>query len=333
MKISVVMTTYNGEMYLPTQLQSIANQVRLPDELLVFDDVSSDGTREITRKSTSSLPFAVRLFANQTRLGPVKNYEHALAHCDADVIVLCDQDDSWHPEKLVRIEETFSTCPRVGLLFSDAELMDEHGTSLNGRLWEYTFQKNHQREIRSGKAFERLAQHQVVTGATMAFRGCFKEMVLPIPTHIPLLHDGWMALIISAMADVAMLAEPLIAYRVHPKQHSGITPHTQKVSNTTVGHISPLAIRSRYYADEIEKLRTALERLAAIRLTTATPALQEKLGERIAHLEGLVSHFGVRAGLPEARWSRKQIVLKELLAFRYHRYSRGFSSVVKDLTI
>ena len=333
MKIAVVMTTYNGEMYLRTQLQSITDQLRLPDELIVCDDASSDGTREITRAFTASLPFTVRLYANQTRLGAIKNYEQALTYSNADLIVLCDQDDSWHPEKLVRIEKTFSANPKVGLLFSDADLMDEQGTSLNGRLWQYTFKKNHQTEVKKGKAFERLVQHQVVTGATMAFRGCFKEMVLPIPTHLPLLHDGWIALIISAVADVEMLQEPLITYRVHSKQHCGITPRTQTESTTGLQNISPLAMRSRYYAGEIEKLRSAHERLTAIRGASVARALQDKLDQRIAHVEALVSHFAVRAGLPEERWRRKQIVLEELLAFRYHRYSKGFISALKDLTI
>ena len=332
MKIAVVMTTYNGEMYLPTQLQSIADQLRLPDELIVCDDASSDGSREITRAFTASLPFPVHLFANDTTLGAIKNYEQGLAHCNADIIVLCDQDDSWRVEKLLRIEKTFSASPNVGVLFSDADLMDEQGNSIDGRLWQYTFKKNHQREVKNGKAFERLVQHHIVTGATMAFRGCFKEMVLPIPTHIPLLHDGWIALIISAMAEVAMLEEPSITYRVHAKQHSGITPRTQSESDTSLQNISPLAMRSRYYAREIEKLHAAHERLTTIRRATSALPLQEKLDQRIAHLEALVSHFQVRAGLPEEKWRRKQ-VLEELLAFRYHRYSKGFISALKDLTI
>jgi glycosyltransferase involved in cell wall biosynthesis len=335
MKISVVMTTYNGARYLHTQLQSIANQLRLPDELIVCDDASSDTTTEITRSFTASLPFVVRLYANQTRLGAVKNYEQALGHCnaDADVIVLCDQDDFWRPDKLVRIEKTFSASPNVGLLFSDAELIDEQGTSLNQRLWQYTFKKNHKRQVRSGKAFEILLQHHIVTGATMAFRGRFKEMVLPIPGHIPLLHDGWIALIISAIADVAMLEEPLIAYRLHPQQHSGIKRSTQAESNASLKNISPLGMRSRYYTGEIEKLCSVQERLTGMLRAMNDPQLQEKSEQRIAYVEALLSHFRVRAGLPEERWRRKEIVLKELLAFRYHRYSKGFMSVLRDLTI
>ena len=333
MKISVVMTTYNGARYLHTQLQSIVNQLRLPDELIVCDDASSDATTEITRSFTASLPFVVRLYANQARRGAVKNYEQALGHCNADVIVLCDQDDFWRSDKLARIEKTFSASPNVGLLFSDAELIDEQGTSLNQRLWQYTFTKNHKRQVRSGKAFEILLQHHIVTGATMAFRGHFKETVLPIPGHIPLLHDGWIALIISAIADVAMLEEPLIAYRLHPQQHSGIKRSLKTGSNISLNNISPLGMRSRYYAGEIEKLCSVHERLTGMLRAMDDPELQEKSEQRIAYVEALLSHFRIRAGLPEERWRRIEIVLKELLAFRYHRYSKGFMSALRDLTI
>ena len=333
MKISVVMTTYNGAKYLHTQLQSIANQLRLPDELIVCDDASSDATTEITRSFTAALPSVVRLYANQARLGAVKNYEQALGYCNADIIVLCDQDDVWRPDKLVRIEKTFSASPNVGLLFSDAELIDEQGTSLNQRLWHHTFKRNHKRQVRSGKTFEILLQHQIVTGATMAFRGRFKEMVLPIPGQIPLLHDGWIALIISAIADVAMLEEPLISYRLHPQQHSGIKPSLQTGSNTSRKDISPLEMRSRYYTGEIEKLCSVHERLTGMLRALDDPELQKKSEQRIAYVEAVLSHFRVRAGLPEEKWRRIEIVLRELLAFRYHRYSRGFMSVLRDLTL
>ena len=47
MKTSVVMSTYNGKRYIRAQLDSIRNQTRKPDEVLIFDDGSSDDTYEI----------------------------------------------------------------------------------------------------------------------------------------------------------------------------------------------------------------------------------------------------------------------------------------------
>ena len=50
MKISVVMATYNGERFLREQLDSIRNQTRQADELIICDDGSTDGTVELVRK-------------------------------------------------------------------------------------------------------------------------------------------------------------------------------------------------------------------------------------------------------------------------------------------
>ena len=48
--ISVVMTTYNGEKYIVEQLDSIRNQTRVPDEVIIYDDCSSDLTTTLIKK-------------------------------------------------------------------------------------------------------------------------------------------------------------------------------------------------------------------------------------------------------------------------------------------
>lgn len=49
MKTSVVLSTYNGEQYIIEQLESIKNQTRIPDEVLIYDDCSTDQTVELVR--------------------------------------------------------------------------------------------------------------------------------------------------------------------------------------------------------------------------------------------------------------------------------------------
>ena len=48
--ISVAMATYNGEKYIEEQLDSILNQSKPVDEIIIFDDNSTDGTLEIIRR-------------------------------------------------------------------------------------------------------------------------------------------------------------------------------------------------------------------------------------------------------------------------------------------
>lgn len=46
-RISIAMTTYNGEKYIREQLDSLYSQTRIPDEVIVCDDLSSDETVKI----------------------------------------------------------------------------------------------------------------------------------------------------------------------------------------------------------------------------------------------------------------------------------------------
>ena len=126
MKFSVAMCTYNGAAYLEEQLDSIARQIRLPDELVVCDDNSSDESLRILRSFAARSAFPVRLHSNESNLGSTKNFEKAICLCSGDVIALADQDDVWHPEKLAILEREFSSTPDVGLVFTDAEIVDEN---------------------------------------------------------------------------------------------------------------------------------------------------------------------------------------------------------------
>ena len=93
--ISVAMCTYNGGKYLREQLISIAKQARLPDELIVCDDVSNDATLQILNEFQKMAPFPIRIHRNGVRLGVTKNFEQAIALCNGDIIALSDQDDVW----------------------------------------------------------------------------------------------------------------------------------------------------------------------------------------------------------------------------------------------
>ena len=103
-KISVAMATCEGGRHLEAQLQSIAAQQRLPDELVVCDDASSDDTIEIARRFAERAPFPVRIETTEIRLGITANFERAVSLCAADVILLADQDDVWLPEKIALLE-------------------------------------------------------------------------------------------------------------------------------------------------------------------------------------------------------------------------------------
>ena len=62
--ISIVLCTFNGARYLPAQLASYLNQDRLPDELVIGDDGSTDETESLIQEFARTAPFPVRFHRN-----------------------------------------------------------------------------------------------------------------------------------------------------------------------------------------------------------------------------------------------------------------------------
>ena len=323
MKISVAMCTYNGAAFLPAQLESITAQSRKPDEIVVCDDGSTDQTKTLLENfaKTSSIP--VSLTFNQQNLGSIRNFEQAIRLCSGDVIVLSDQDDVWHTDKLEKIEQAFNTTPTAGLVFSDAEIVDENLEPLNRRMWdEVGFDAHKKNLLRQGRALEVLITGWTVTGATMAFRSEFMRLSLPIPERIAMIHDGWIALTIAAVAGVVPIEEPLIKYRQHAQQQIGAPGQAQKA----VDQAGPVqALRRRNSSADLHKILTTLEE----RLLTQGNSYDTR--KALLFAADYSFHLNVRANLPQNRLNRVPSILRELLTRRYHEYANGFKSAAKDL--
>jgi glycosyltransferase involved in cell wall biosynthesis len=202
-RLSIAMCTYNGARYLEQQLQRIAIQTRPADQLVVCDDGSDDGSADIIRRFAGEVACPVRLRSNEKRLGWTKNFEQAIGLCEGEIIVLADQDDLWHPTKLARREAVFVSCPRVGAVISDAEIVDENLHPMGYRLWDsLNFSPYERRQAARGMFVEVLLKRNVATGATLAFGAELREQVLPIPSEwVHDAHDAWITLLIAAVAD------------------------------------------------------------------------------------------------------------------------------------
>ncbi len=122
--ISIVMTVYNGERYLEAQLQSLARQTLLPDELLIGDDGSTDGTETMIRQMAGKLPFPVHYVKNEIRLGYAENFRQTAGRARGDLLFFCDQDDVWKRNKLERMVSVMEAYPKISVLVSSFWLTD-----------------------------------------------------------------------------------------------------------------------------------------------------------------------------------------------------------------
>lgn len=319
MTISVAMCTYNGAAYLREQLDSIAAQTRLPDELVACDDCSMDATMTVLEEFARYAPFPVHLHRNEATLGSTRNFDRAIGLCRGDLIALSDQDDVWQPEKLRRLEAPFAD-PDVGLVFSDADVVDEALRPLGMRLWDTYFPPPLQRRMAAGQAFEVEMGDNVVTGATMAFRADLRALALPIPGDIYMLHDGWIALVAATVSRLVFLPDPLILYRRHPNQQVGIG------NAAVIEHRKQNPVLPRlHYLNHLRQIETIHARLTAYGGTGVRDLTRD-----FEQLRAQAAHIRARLALPAVRRRRAPFVLKELATGRYHRYSNGFRSAVRD---
>lgn len=338
MQLSVAMCTYNGALYVQEQLNSIASQTRLPDELVICDDCSGDGTRKIVEAFKSEAPFPVRMYVNQRNIGSSKNFEKAIGLCEGEVIALSDQDDVWNPDKLKRLETAFSTSPDAGLIFTDAEVVDENLRAAGYKLWQCVFNRRCQNLFQKGKALELLLQRNVITGATMAFRSKLRGLILPIPvTQDPsMIHDGWIAMVIASVADISFINEPLIMYRQHRHQQLGVAlPSRSYLAKFEIAESPACALDklANYYGAKMELICQLRERIVEAGGNFDVRKSIEAIETRIGYLQKQIDHIHSRAqaNRSQRRLSRVPFVLKELLMFRYLRYSNGVFSAAKDL--
>ena len=317
------MCTYNGARFLDQQLASLVSQHRLPDEVVVCDDCSTDETHTLLSDFAATAPFPVNLRQNKTRLGSTKNFEQAIALCQGDVIALCDQDDEWLPDKLASTIDVFETRPEVALVFCDAELIDESGTALGERLWEsINFDAGMKAKIKGSRAYEVLDRRVLITGMTMAFRATFKELILPFPENGPLIHDGWIALIISHTADIDFVDRPLARYRQHRSQQLG-APVLKPETKLTATRVIESARRGTTWDEQLRKVHIVRSRMGA-RGNSYTFRGHE-------NLDNLLAHFEIRESATKKTLVTLPYLFRELVTGRYHKYSNGLGSLLKDL--
>lgn len=316
-RISVAMGTCNGERWLAAQLASIAAQTRQPDELVVCDDASDDGTLQALKEFAARAPFPVRVEANPKRLGVAGNFDKAIGLCSGELIAPSDQDDVWLPAKLERCAAQLESDSGASVVFSDAQVVDETLLPVGHTLWQAVrFSAAEQARVRSGDALPVLLRHQVVTGTAMMFRAALKPLVMPIDRGW--IHDGWIAMLAAATSRLIPIAEPLLLYRQHEANVIGARRR---------GWLSLLRQARRPAGGGLE---ASAARFRAVRERLAQRGASD---EAVRQLDDAIHHHDVRMGLAVPRWRRLVPVLRESLSGRYQRYSRGVESIAQDLIL
>lgn len=325
--ISVALCTYNGARFIGPQLASILAQSRLPDEVVVSDDGSDDGTREIVRQVATTSPVPLRLLADGERRGVTRNFEACLRACRGDIVFLCDQDDLWHPDKLQRVAQAFERAPQAVLVYADARLVDAEGAELAPSWWRVA--GLHPPPTDRAALLDLLLSRWVFSGFNMAVRRTLLERALPFEPVCH--HDAWLALMAPHVGQIVLLPERCADYRQHggnltlppaavPAGPSPPTPPTPPPPPPDPAHAARRHFRA--FADRAHVLERLLQRSAGgtldagyLRRCRAALAFCRDLG----------------ACTTRPRWRSALRLLAHAGRGRYARWRGGWRELARDL--
>ena len=116
------MPSYNYAPYLPFAIKGVLSQSYSNLELIIVDDCSTDGSREIVNE-WKRLDDRIVTVYHDSNYGLSVARNSGIAVSSGEFIALCDSDDIWSPEKLQMQIERFRLKPELGLVHSDAAII------------------------------------------------------------------------------------------------------------------------------------------------------------------------------------------------------------------
>ncbi len=117
MKVSVAIATYNRAAMLRETIAAALGQSCAPDEIVVADDASTDGTEQVL-DHWSGRDGRVRVIRQAVNSGGVANWNAAMAAASGDFIAWCSDDDRFMPGHLKASLDYLDAHPRIGMVHS-----------------------------------------------------------------------------------------------------------------------------------------------------------------------------------------------------------------------
>ncbi|MDO4218920.1 MAG: glycosyltransferase [Synergistaceae bacterium] len=219
-KISLVMATYNGEKYIVEQLDSIKNQTRSADEVIIADDCSTDATVEIIEKyiTENDLSSSWRLVVNPVNKGWQKNFMDLINMATGDIIFLSDQDDICLPNKFERMTDVLLQTPNATLLACSPDTHFVKKLQWLERLGSIE-DRPYGKHVLEQVKFDRIWPQCYRPGCCF----CFKKEIIPIVTQLwfeTCPHDFLIWGTALAKGQVYILNERLHYFRKHYANNS-----------------------------------------------------------------------------------------------------------------
>lgn len=205
--ISVVMATYNGAAYIEQQLLSILSELGVNDELIIYDDASSDSTVELVESFKDDRIIVIRGFKN---VGVNRAFELALSYSTGKYIFFSDQDDIW---KLGRVRLMLDSIEKEDafLVSGRFDFIDENSNAIDV---EFDFLKSEESDSYLANISRIFTGHANYYGCAMVIDRDFLAYALPFPADLES-HDLWLALCANVLRKSVHLDDVVLSRRLH----------------------------------------------------------------------------------------------------------------------
>lgn len=222
--MSIAIPVYNGEGYLGEAIGSVEQQTRAPDELLVFDNSSTDATYDIARARVGE----AQVRRSETNLGAVGNFNRAVEGATGEYFAWLGADDRLAPGFVERSLEALRAHPEAAACLPAIQFIDPDGARLGVQ---------RDPELASTDARTRLRSFLNRPRWTEVYCLYRRDVLLTSPMFQPeygadVLLTWWFLL----RAPLVVLDEPLVEYRTYPV----------KSADATAESLNPTATRRRW---------------------------------------------------------------------------------------
>lgn len=176
MKTTVIIATYNGEKFLLEQLESIRRQTIKPNEVLIYDDGSTDSTINLVEEYIKKYNLQNWIFKkNDINLGYENNFKKLMYDASNDIIFFCDQDDIWNENKIEKVNDFFEKNLNIEVVCTDSEFIDGDGNSIsNSGFYRMKHDNSIEMITNSKKNY-----HRLYSGCSMAVKKSFLIAIEP----------------------------------------------------------------------------------------------------------------------------------------------------------
>lgn len=211
MRVVVLMSTYQGEQYVGEQLDSVLEQLPPEGRIVVRDDGSTDATVQRVEARADARVSVLR----GANVGFVRSFFELMDRvpADAQMVMLCDQDDVWLPGKIERAWQAIEAGGDVPTLYCSRLRL------VGPQLRDAGLSPARHRP----PSFANALTENIVTGCTAALNPAALHLVR---RHGDLsrirFHDWWLYLVVAAFGRVVFDPHPTVLYRQHASNVIGM---------------------------------------------------------------------------------------------------------------